>query len=76
MARSRQAFADVVHVEFFVARLAFDFLCGVLRDDSEFRLRLRERDFDIEPCLYTGGFAEDVADAGVANAKGGGFVLH
>ena len=76
MARSRQALADVVHIEVFVARLAFDFLCGVFRDDSEFRLRLRERDFDIEPCLDARGFAEDVSDAGVANAKCGGFVLH
>ena len=75
MAGSRQALADVVHVEVFVACLAFDFLGGVLRDDSKFRLRLREGDFDIEPCLNARGFAEDVSDAGVRERRWVRFAL-
>ena len=63
-----EAFADFVHVEVFVARLALDFLGGVFGDDAEFGLRLRECDFDVEPCLYSRGFAEDFADAWVADA--------
>ena len=55
--------------EVFVARLALDFLGGVFGDDAEFGLRLCECDFDVEPCLYAGGFAEDVAYAGVADAE-------
>ena len=49
MSGAGEAFADVVHVEVFVARLALDFFGGVLGDDAEFCLRLGEGDFDVEP---------------------------
>src|SRR5687768_10505911 len=75
MPGAREAFLDARAVEQLEFRAAGDRFGGFARDDAELGLRPRERGFDIEPGLPAVLLSIERADAGIADACGGGLLV-
>jgi len=70
VAGAREPLVDARSVEQFQPRCTGDRVGRRLRDDAELRLRLGERDFDVEPRLPSIFLAKERANPGIGNAGG------
>src|SRR5262249_15387547 len=73
---ARQRFIDPLAVEQFELGDPRNRLGGVARDDAEIGLRLRERRLDVEPRLPAALDLVEIADAGIAQPRLRGFLVH